>query len=336
MAGSSTTARKPGQGSTHLTRGARNNGLDLPRRNSIPPFAALRAFDAVARLGGVRKAADQMGLDHAVISRHLRSLEEWTGTILVDRGHAGAVLTPEGKIYHRSVAEAIDLLSNATMNLLKQGDERQLRIWCTPGFLSKWLLSRISQFEDASKDTAIEVRPSDYQPDFNRHEAEIDIRYAPTYGPSIHFPGNVRTFELASPAVVPIASPEYLATHDTIANASDLLAHNLLHEESLEHWRAWLTANRVTMGQHDNGIRLWHAHLTVDAARQGRGIALTNRFLAHDELASGRVVEVPLQDVQRPVCLGSYLLFARTDRWSSYSIAKFRHWLTAQIAAPVG
>lgn len=316
-----------------MRRNTKNVGLELPRRNTIPPFAALRAFDAVARLGGVRKAADQMGLDHAVVSRHLRSLEEWTGTILVERGHAGAVLTPEGKVYHRSVAEAIDLLSHATLNLLKQGDDRQLRVWCTPGFLSKWLLSRISGFEDANKEFAIEVRPSDYQPDFNRHEAEIDIRYAPTYGPSIHFPGNVRTFELSSPDVVAVASPEYLANHPPIARVSDLLDHSLLHEESLEHWRAWLSKSGVTMGHHDNGIRLWHAHLTVDAARQGRGIALTNRFLAHDELAAGGVVEIQLPDARDSIRLGSYLLFARTDRWSNQSISRFRHWLTAGIAA---
>lgn len=310
---------------------ARDNGLELPGRNAIPPFAALRAFDAVARLGGVRKAAEQMGLDHAVVSRHLRSLEEWTGTILVERGHAGAVLTAEGKIYHRSVAQAIDLLSGATMNLLKQGDERQLKVWCTPGFLSKWLLTRISGFEDASKDIAIEVRPSDYQPDFNRHEADIDIRYAPTYGPTIHFPANVRTLELAKPEVIAIASPDYLTSHAPIARVADLVGHNLLHEESLEHWRAWLAANGETLGAHDSGIRLWHAHLTVDAARQGRGIALTNRFLAHDELAAGSVVEIALADARRPIHLGSYLLFARTDRWGGRTIARFRHWLTGGI-----
>lgn len=311
---------------------ARDSGLDLPGRNAIPPFAALRAFDAVARLGGVRRAAAQMGLDHAVVSRHLRALEDWTGTILIERGHSGAVLTPEGKIYHRSVAQAIDMLSSATMNLLKQGDERQLRVWCTPGFLSKWLLSRVSAFEDAHKDIAIEVRPSDYQPDFNRHEADIDIRYAPTYGPPIHFPVNVRTAELASPEVVPVASPDYLAAHEPIRCVADFLGHNLLHEESMEHWRAWLAANGIDMGTHDSGIRLWHAHLTVDAACQGRGVALTNRFLARDELASGRVVRIELPDVRAPVRLGAYLLFARTDRWSNRSIARFRHWLADGIA----
>ena len=58
----------------------------LPARNAIPPFAALRAFDAIARLGGVRKAAEMLSLDHAVVSRHLRAIEAWTGTTLIASG----------------------------------------------------------------------------------------------------------------------------------------------------------------------------------------------------------------------------------------------------------
>ena len=53
-----------------------------PSRKTIPPFEALRAFDAVARLGGVRQAARSLGRDHAVISRHLKALEQWTGARL--------------------------------------------------------------------------------------------------------------------------------------------------------------------------------------------------------------------------------------------------------------
>ena len=36
-----------------------------PSRKSLPPFEALRAFDAVARLGGVR----ELHIGHAIVSR---------------------------------------------------------------------------------------------------------------------------------------------------------------------------------------------------------------------------------------------------------------------------
>jgi DNA-binding transcriptional LysR family regulator len=310
---------------------------DLPPRNTIPPFAALRAFDAVARLGGIRKAALELGLDHAVISRHLRALEGWTGTVLLQRGRSGSVLSPEGERYHRQISTAIDLIANATLDLMKANEDHQLKIWCMPGMASKWLLSRLINFEAENAGMTIEVRPTDHQPDFNRHEADIDIRYAPTYGVSIDLPPNVRTLELARPAVIPVASKAYLEKSSPIETAEDLLSHQLLHEENFENWSAWLTAHGVDAVADVTGTKLWHAHLTVEAACQGRGIALANHFLAIDDIGAGRLVEIG--GSERPfgkLSLGSYLFIARTDRWSSPPIARFRHWLVAAIGQEMG
>lgn len=300
-------------------------------RKSIPPFASLRAFDAVARLGGARKAAIELQLDHAVVSRHLRALEAWTGTRLVTRERSGLTLTPEGKRYHRHIGQAIDLICEATVDLMKLGDELELTIWCMPGFASKWLISRIGSFETRQPGITIEVRPSDSQPDFNRHEADVHIWYAPTYGPAFEPAANLRCMELAKPAVVPVASPAYVANHEKVRNVADLLSHNLLHEEDFENWRAWFEAHG-TRAEDLHGIRLWHAHLTVDAACQSRGIALANHFLAADDVRAGRLVEIRGEDngFDR-VSLGSYLFVARGDRWSNPSISAFRQWLTSEV-----
>ena len=39
------------------------------------------------------------------------------------------------------------------------------------------------------------------------------------------------------------------------------------------------------------GPRLWHAHLAIEAARLGQGIALANRFLVEEDLTADRLVE---------------------------------------------
>jgi LysR family glycine cleavage system transcriptional activator len=300
-------------------------------RKTIPPFASLRAFDAVARLGGVRKAAEELQLDHAVVSRHLRALEAWTGTTLFNRERSGLTLTAEGKRYHRRICQAIDLISEATTDLMKLGDERELTIWCMPGFASKWLISRIGGFEARQPGLTIEVRPSDSLPEFNRNEADVDIWYAPTYGQTLELASNLRSIEIARPAVVPVASPEYLRTHPPIQRVADLLSQNLLHEENFENWRAWFEGHGVaTKDLH--GIKLWHAHLTVDAACQSRGVALANHFLAVDDVRAGRLVEIRGEDDPfERLSLGSYLFIARTERWSNPSVAAFRQWLISEV-----
>lgn len=302
-----------------------------PSKRALPPFAALRAFDAVARLGGVRKAAQVLELDHAVISRHLRAVEAWTGTSLIERSRGGALLTEDGARYHKRIAEAIDGIASATIDLMRRSDDHRLHIWCIPGFGFQWLMARFGAFEKAQPDLDIELRPTDAGPDFDRHEADVDIRYAATYGVPLQYPAGVRVLEIARPNVIPVASPEYLAGAPAVTAPADLLAHQLLHEENFENWRAWLTAHGLEGELQLTGPRLWHGHLTVDAARRGRGIALVNHFLAADDLAAGRLVEVQAPGF-KPLSLGAYQFVARADRWNAPPIARFREWLVGQTA----
>src|SRR3546814_7897608 len=50
-------------------------------RKFLPSMAALLAFEAVGRLGGIRRAAKELMIDHAVVSRHVRRSEEHTSEL---------------------------------------------------------------------------------------------------------------------------------------------------------------------------------------------------------------------------------------------------------------
>ncbi len=276
-------------------------GSSLSNRKAIPPFAALRAFEAVGRLGGIRRAAQSLCLDHAVISRHLRALESWTGVRLIDREHGGGRLTAEGAQYHARVALALSDIVNATADLMRSNDENRLKIWCVPGFASQWLLSRLGAFRVAHPDIDIEFHPTDVPPDFSRHDADADLRFV-TFSKAAPPPPGVQVLEIAQPLVFPVASPQLLQRYKHLAEPRDLLSAPLLHEDSDDEWRAWFTANGFDPGQRVPGPRLWHAHLTLDAARRGEGLALANPFLLGDDIEAGRVAPVL---VGRPVPLGS-------------------------------
>src|SRR3546814_16045548 len=51
----------------------------VSERKFLPSMAALLAFEAVGRRGGIRRAAKELMIDQAVVSRHVRALEGWTG-----------------------------------------------------------------------------------------------------------------------------------------------------------------------------------------------------------------------------------------------------------------
>ena len=311
----------------------KKNTMRIPSRKSIPPFESLRAFDAVARLGGIRKAAQALLRDHAVVSRHLKSVEEWTGCKLLDRTPAGAVLTKEGEVYHQKISQAIYLISEATIELMKRGNDNSLQVWCMPGFALHWMMQHMDSFEKSSPMIDLELRSTGEEPDFSRHEADIDIRILKPQGGVVSLPAGVRYEEIACPPIIPVANAEYLAQYDQINTPADLLSHQLLHEEDYDNWGVWFADNGLENIDVLTGHRLWDGHMTLAAARRGRGIALTNYLVVADDLANGNLIQIGANNSDfKTVTLGSYYFMARTDRWNARPVARFRKWLIDSVA----
>jgi len=300
----------------------------ISNQRVFPPFASLRAFEMIGRLGGIRKAALALGIDHAAVSRHLRSLEDWAGTPLIDRSRGGSGrLTPEGSRYHASIASAFTEIRSAGMDLIQKSDIQRLHLWCSPGFATLWLVKSLHDFNALNPQVDIDLRPADFGPNFARGEALGDIRFVGDWLPRSPNLG-IQTAELARPVVVPVASPAFLADVPALHQLEDLLNLPLLHEEDDEQWRAWFGNQQVPVHGYIRGSRLWHAHLAVDAARRGQGVALANHFLVAEQIRRGELVEIVVPDRrQRRMPIGSYVLAAREDRWRTPMLARFRNWL---------
>lgn len=313
----------------------RATSLEDPRmvfwnRRATPPFTALRAFAAVGEFGGIRKAAAVLELDHAAVSRHLRSLEVWAGVPLVERGANGGKLTPEGAKFHARITSALNEIAVASADLLHGADERALQISCIPGLASNWLLARLADFRQSNPEIQLVLRPSDTAPDFTRRDMDGDIRYVIDAAPDKPPAGEIESVQLARPPVLAVASPARLDALGQLATAADLLKGPLLHEENARQWTAWFEANGVTSEPDLPGHRLWHAHLAVDAARRGEGLALANAFLVGDDFKAGRLVDVGALIGAQPIVMGRYVFSARRDRWRTPALLAFRRWLVRE------
>lgn len=299
----------------------------------LPPLAALRAFEAVGRLGGIRRAAKELMIDHAVVSRHIRSLEGWVGVQLLVRTGAGYALTDAGEVYHQQIYAALNAIAGATGALMKGGDDLKLRIQCIPGFASLWLADRLGDFISENRDIDVEFQPTDQSPDFRGKDIDGDIRYLRRWEEAA-LPRIVHRFEFARPFVFPVASPECVARLPEITTAADLLNCPLLHEDSDLEWHHWFEGQGVVPPERLPGSRLWHAHLTLKAARQGHGIALANPLLLRDDFQEGRLVPIePVNGRFEPVSFGGYTFIAREDRWNAPAIVRFRRWLQKTMTA---
>jgi DNA-binding transcriptional LysR family regulator len=302
---------------------------------ALPPFAALRAFEVVGRVGGIRRAGQALGIDHTVVSRHLRALEDWLGIALVDRAGGRLMLSEAGHAYHVRVSAALHDLVAATRDAMAAGTGAGLRLWAVPGLSAQWLSDQLADFERSDPGFAVELRPTDTCAQLAQFEADADIRfYGDDWPPHPGGPG-LQALELARPPLMIVASPALAATL-RLETPEDLLSAPLLHEEHHEQWRAWLTRNGVALDRPLAGPLLWHAHLAIAAARQGRGLALANRYLVWRDLAEGALVELAVPGTHQ-VMIGSYWFVARADRWSDPAIARLRTFLRTRAGLnPIG
>jgi len=291
----------------------------------LPPLKALRAFEAVARLGNVRRAAEALAVDHTVVSRHLRVLQDWLGVRLLITSRQGVSLTPIGRQYAERIGAALHDISLASADLLQGSDNRQLVVWCIPGFATNWLLPRLPDFNSAYPDIDVVMRPTEAIPDFDRQEADAKIHY-----------GHLRTSGLTSvalthPQVYAVASPDWVARHRDVRTPKDLLNAPLIHEDTREQWRDWFLACGVVPG-HLQGPRLWHANVAIEAAIHGQGVALANELIAAPDLQAGTLQIVT---DARPA-LDPYVLITKGE-FLPAKFHAFRSWLIralAKAAAP--
>src|SRR5215831_5186168 len=94
----------------------------------LPPLNSLAAFEAAARLASFAKAAEELRVTPAAVSRHVAILEAWLERRLFERHRRGVALTSAGEEYRRECTAAFDRIAIATEQQLRSGRRRVLRV----------------------------------------------------------------------------------------------------------------------------------------------------------------------------------------------------------------
>lgn len=293
----------------------------------LPPLLMLRAFEAAGRTGSMRRAAEDIGISHTVISRHVRNLEFWIGRKLVRTGPRGVQLTAEGETLLAAISRGFAIIAQTTAELRPQRRQGQLRIWCIAGLATRWLTPRLSELEAAlGGGVDIELRATDTKPDLSRREADVLIGF----GVTTRLPEGA--LGLVRPRMFPVASPKWIERHSVPTSIRDLSTSPLIHEINHVQWRNWFEVMDHRLTTPLTGPRLSDASISFDAALAGQGIALVNELMASDELRSGQLVELFDTNVE----LGTYYLLHAPTRGADPVLLDFVAWITKSIAKSLG
>lgn len=112
----------------------------------LPPLTAIVAFEAVARLGSVRAAAEELNVTQSSISHQLAKLEDHLQVQLFRRRSRRLFLTTAGQDYCKTLEPALDSIANATNKVAMETRRETLSVSAPPSFIVTWLLPRIDRF----------------------------------------------------------------------------------------------------------------------------------------------------------------------------------------------
>ena len=167
----------------------------------LPPFAALRAFEAAARHLNFSRAAEELHLTHGAISHQMKSLEAGLGVALFRREGRRMLLTDAGQLFASSIRDALGDLAAAVAAVAAPRDQHVLTLSVLPSFASLWLIPRLASFHAAHPEIDVNIRASLALAEFGGDGVDIAIRIGRG-----GWPGVVAE-KLFDEEVFPVASP---------------------------------------------------------------------------------------------------------------------------------
>src|SRR5690606_20894403 len=112
----------------------------------VPPLNPLRAFEAAGRHSSFARAAAELRVTQAAVSRQVRVLEDHLGLRLFERGHHSVSLTREGSRFLAEITPAFAALEAAATRLTDRSREL-LRIQAYTTFALRWLIPRLARLD---------------------------------------------------------------------------------------------------------------------------------------------------------------------------------------------
>ncbi|MEN3348000.1 MAG: LysR family transcriptional regulator, glycine cleavage system transcriptional activator, partial [Bradyrhizobium sp.] len=204
----------------------------------LPSLNGLRAFEAAARHLSFTLAASELNVTQTAISHQIRRLEEELGIRLFVRQNRALTLTPEARDYLPGVRAAFNDLRLATDRLLRKDDDKVLTVSTLASLAAKWLLPRLTDFQEHHPGIDVRITTSTSLVDFQRDNVDAAIRYGRGQWPGL------RSDWLMADRLFPVCSPALLTGGRPLRKPEDLAGHVLLHTSSGydDDWRLWLTA----------------------------------------------------------------------------------------------
>ncbi len=263
-----------------------------PARGRLPAVSPddMLVFAAVARAGGIRRAAADLGIPRSTTSRQVERLERALGGLLVNRTTRRFEITGLGAELLLRCADLEAVIRESERIALRESNEPTgtLRVAASPLLGDELLAEPVADYLRRFPSVRVHLQLSVDFVDLRRTGVDIAFRTGPLQNAS-----DLYAARLGSAVKGLYASPSYLKTHGTPSEPADLARHDCIVAGNNPR-AVWDFVSRgrsskveVTAAVQADSYRLARSLAQLDA-----GILRVPRFYAQALVDEGKLVPV--------------------------------------------
>lgn len=264
-------------------------------KRRLPSLNQLRAFEAAARHGSFKAAADELCVTQAAVSHQIKGLEDTLGQILFHRGTREVRLLDRAAPLAQQLTRSLDDVAMAVEAFTGRMMSGHLRLSVAPFFGNRWLLPRLDRFHARHPDLEVEPVLSFDLVDLAAHGFDAAIRYGA---------GDWRGLEsvpIYRDRVGPVVAPHRVLDHTLPMSPEDIARLPLATTSNWRgDWEAWFAAASPDRTVSFRALDFDSRAFAFDAALSGQAVAIFDTRLTAADEANDHLVRLHPLTVDRP------------------------------------
>lgn len=248
-------------------------------------LAGVVPFVRVAEALSFRKAAEQLGVSTAAVSKSVSRLEERLGVKLLTRNSRAVVVTPEGRLFLARGKEAIASLEHGRAQLRSRSQPRgDLRVSASP-ILGPLLVAALPRLLASHPELTVHLDLSDHLRGLVSDDIDVAVRVGARTS------SGLISRVLRRPRWVTVVAPAYLARHVRPQRPAELAGHECIRfvdpRGKPVPWTFDGSPHEVS-----GNLLVNQGNLLLDAALAGLGIAQVLDLMLGELVREGRLLEL--------------------------------------------
>lgn len=301
--------------------------------DKLPPLSSLRGFEAVARLGSVRRAARELHLSHSAVSQQIQSLEDNLKVQLFVRTRRSMRLSAEGIEWYPQVVDALDKLQQGAQRLREKPQGALIRLQSSVSMAVCWLPQLLGEFKRQHPQITLVLQSKlfgAHQPQaepplglgFDPKLSDIGVVYCEHTPPS-----NFDWYPVYAGSLHCVCAKTLLGNRDSLS-PEEVLQYPLISVyTSSNEWSLWQAQFSTSNTVIQPPISVDTHASAIELAKLGHGIALINGPFTEQALSSGELV---LACQERLPTQGAWGIICEKSHAQKAAVETFIQWLMSR------